>query len=1013
MRIFAPLMALMTAVVLLLPQGAKAQPPVGSRYRPGSYGQTGGYSPRPDQSRGFITGTVVLAPEEKDGEDTPGVGVTVLIRTIPSDPKIKADTLYSTVGEEGKFFFRNIPVGKAYVSFSMMGYEEQANTMTVNSGMNKVIATLKPEKFAIKAAVLKETVPPITIEADTIVFNAAAVRTLKGERALDVLEQMPGVEVSESSVTVLNETVENVYVDGALLFGSAPMRALNNLPAEEVVTIRSYQEYANKDPRHKISKNESRQRVLDIQTKTRPKLVVNGDFIAGGGFDTDSTYHKFRYTTGGTVMANSEKFSVIASVNLNNINDASNRQRGSSFRQTRSGGSPDLRAASVSLDISRRWMSPTTRNFILGSVGFNYGYDNKYNVTESITERIYFPTEKYTNRRYESSSFGSTTNKVHDFSMIANKSIPDGHIRAKASYSITDKSTVNRSHSYNYQDDKPRQGTASSKATDTDGRSYDISLSANKGFFDKLRLSASADISRNSNDGLTTKIDTTTSTITRTVLDITSGTASRSMSVNPTIRYEVSDRSSLSAGYTYSKTYSQSDQFAYDVTDPSAQTLDVVNTHKRTNDNNTHSAHVTFRSAFGKKNTILDARLAYKSVGINRSELFPVEDPVYSRRFNSLRPNISIGPETMLGRWSFNYSSSTNNPSVEELRPRINNTNLYNVSVGNPDLKQSTSHTFRFSYSTVLGKESRQAVRDMESGSVSAGRPERYGNFSTISFDATFGLQSDEIVNRRTYFETATYLPEYDYTMPAQSNFITYENASGGRSASANVRYSVPVKFIGCTVNSGIHFNWDKSPAYVNDVLTMTENYRPSVRLGLRSDFSRTFRFNIGGSAAYVHSFNSERDIKNYFTEEVNAGFEVNNILQHGYLGGNYTKTFNQGLGFVGINDNVLDLQGGFKFGPRNNVDISMSIHDLFNKTRGFSTAMKTDYVQNSWNHNFGRYVMFRLAYHFSNFGRHSGGDSRGSHGPGGFGGPGGYGGYGGPGGFGGPGGYSGMRGRF
>ena len=107
-----------------------------------------------------------------------------------------------------------------------------------------------------------------------------------------------------------------------------------------------------------------------------------------------------------------------------------------------------------------------------------------------------------------------------------------------------------------------------------------------------------------------------------------------------------------------------------------------------------------------------------------------------------------------------------------------------------------------------------------------------------------------------------------------------------------------------------------------------------------------------------------------------------------------------QGVEYTAVNDNILDLNGGFRFGPRNNVELSFTVHDLFNKTMGFSTSMTDDYVNNRWTHNFGRYVMLTLAYRFNSMGGGNGNGGGGGRGPGG---PGGRGGFGGPGG-GGPG---------
>ena len=946
-------------------------------------------------AQAFLTGNVYLI--EEDGEQTPGAGVTVIVIT-PGDEGEKADTTYAVSGATGIFSIRNLKAVESTVTFSLLGYQEQTYPISLVSGQNRVIASLKADSIALEGAIIKDVANPVSIKADTIAFHASAVKLNKGEMAIDILEQMPGVEVDDNGVSVLNENVSTVYIDGALLFGDAPMAALNNLRAEEVITIKSYQEYENKDPRHKISKNESKRRVLDIETRTKPKMVVNGNFLAGGGYDTDTTFHKFRYTLGGDVNLSSESLQIEGRFNMNNINNQNNRQRGNTFRSAGGGGAADLKAKSASVSINRRWMSKETRNFMLGSIGASYNYNTQYNVTESRSENVYFPNAQYNSRRATSSSISTTDNGTHRFNVNGRKSLPDGNIGMNASLSLTDNDSYSLSSNYNYQDNLPRQGSSSSTVRTQDGISYNIGANVNKGFNNKFRIAGSVSFNSSKNEGVSTKVDTTTSTITVTVLDIDTGTESRSLTAQASAAYELSDRSTIGIGYNYSNSRSSTIQWAYDVTDPAASAIDSVNTWNRTNDNYSNTVSMSFRTALANDNVILSADLGYRMTGLNRGDAFPVEEPIYSRKFNAVVPQFSIGNNSQMNHWQFSWTVSNNTPSIEQLRPRINNTNLYSVSSGNPDLKQSTSNAFRFNYSTVLGKEARNAMLGQSLGGEMSRNIN--SNLTTFSINGSLNVGRNAIVSRRTYYTQETYLPKYNYTMPAQSTFTSYENASGNYSANLSVQFGFPVKFIGCIINTGLSGNWDMSPSYVNDELITTQNLRPGASLGIRSNFSRTIRFNINGNASYTNSWNSAGSKTDYFTETLRAGFEINNILKFIYLGGNYTKTFMQGVQYNAINDNILDLNGGFRFGPRNNIDLSVTVHDLFNKTRGFSTSMNTDYVSNRWTHNFGRYVMLTLAYRFNSMsGAGGGGGQRGPGGPGGFGGPGGPGGFGGPGG--------------
>lgn len=938
------------------------------------------------QSRGYLTGTVTLISETEDGENSPGVGAMIL---VSSGSSAKKDTLYTVVGDKGTFTLRNIPTGPANVNISLLGYDEIERSVTIKSGENKIIAELNPSKVMLDEAVVKETANVISIKADTIVFNPSAVKVNRGEMAIDVLEQMPGVTVTDSGVTILEENLAMVYIDGAMLFSDDPMRALEQLPAEEVTGIKSFTEYANKDPNHVLSLTENKQRVIDITTKSKPRMVVNGDFIAGAGFDTDTTYHKFRYRAGGSVNVSSESLQADVNFNINNINNAQARQRGNMFRTAGGGGAADLRAISVSASVNRKWMSKEARNFSLGNIGGSYSYSNNFTVNESKSQSVYFPTASYKTRETNSTNYSDVTTGTHRFNLNGRKSLKDGFISLRANASLTNTDNNSRNSNYNYQDALPRQGTSSSTVSNTVSKSYGGNLDFSKGFGGKVYIGLFANASKGNSDGVSAKIDTTTSTIYIKKLDIDSDGDNSSMEISPNIEFHFSNRNSLELSYSYENSHRVTNRVAMDVSDPFNPIVDIENTEQLTNSTNTHTASVAFRQYFEAIKANMRVNVNYNSTGLNKEDRFPVLD-TYDHRFNSITGSFRFGNESILNHWNVNYNTNASTPSLEQVRPRLDNSNLYSVTAGNPNLKQSRSHNVSFSYSTVLGKEAKAAL------SNSTNR-RNVGNFSTFSLNGSFRMNNDVIVSKRTYFAVDTYLPEYDYTMPAQSTLTSYENVANSYSANGSASLEMQLKKINCVLSTSASMSWDQSPSYVNNVFTMTDNLNPQLNIGLNSNFSRNIRFNIRANGAYHYSNNSEKDMVSYFTERLTVGFELNNIFQHIYAGGNYNKTFTQGINYGQMNDNILNLNVGARFGPRNNVDISISANDIFNKTTGFSTSMQSDYVSNRWTHNFGRHIMFTLSYRFNSMSRGGGrgGNERGGN-RGGWGGPGG----GGPGGF-------------
>ncbi len=973
---------LLAALGILLSLPAFSQPSMprggggGGNYRGGGY-PGGGIFPGAggNSTSARIRGTVVLSGDTPGAEEIPGNGVVVQVIRSLKEKK------YTVAGENGNFMIWGITPGQAIVSFSMMGYESIEKVVDLVAGENKVVANLKPVAQVLEGAVIKEYVNPVSIVGDTVIFKASAVKTEKGEMAIDILEQMPGVEITENGIKVMNEQVKNVYIDGALLFGDAPMRALQNLAADDVTTIKSYQEYANKDPNHKISKNEEKQRVLDVQTKSKPKFVKSGDFIAGGGFDTDSTYHKFRYTLGANASFFSEKLVVTASANVNNINNSSNRVRGSSFMTATSGGNPDLRNLSVNLSATKKWMSPTTRNFVLGSIGGSYGYHDSYNVTESITKTLYFPGEEFNSREVDKISTRQATSKTHSFSLNGMKALKDGEILLNNSFSLKESLNYSWTSEKNIQDDLAPQGNGGSNKNTSGGNSFATSLNIRKGFADKWRLSFEGDFSRGVSDAEAVRKDTLLSTLSRTELDIKSNDSDRSLSLSPRLRYEVNDNLSLSLRYTYDDDYSVSEHLSFDVTNPSSPVEDPVNTRTWTTDRRTNRYSFVVDNHFDALDAILRINAAWKEVTVGSHESYP-DVRSWGGPFRSAVGSVRFGNESTVNHWELEYSTSTSAPSVNQIDPNIDNDNIYSVSVGNPNLSMTREHQFVTNFETVVGSRRKEAIENEKMYGKQSGfgrRSRQETEYSTLAFHLVYDIRTNPIVSRQTYYKAETYLPEYDYTMPAQSTLSSYENAPESRSLATDISFGTQIRPIMCIFNARAGFSWDSSPSYVKEQLTRTVNMRPSMSLGIRSNFSRRVRLNLGLRGEYNQSRNDQGDESSYFVERINFGGEVNRIFNHIYVGGNYFKQFTQGMEYGKFNDNILNLRVGGRFGPKNQFDVSVSANDVFNTTTGFSTSMNANYVRNTWNHQFGRYVMLTLAYRFN-----QGGGGRGMGGPGG-----------------------------
>ncbi|MCK9305606.1 MAG: hypothetical protein M0P27_09460, partial [Bacteroidales bacterium] len=227
--------------------------------------------------KGFLMGRVFT---QGIGERSSPDGAAIMLIT-------RQDTLY-TVVVNGTFLFENLPLGPARLSLSHLTYEIAGKKeLEIEIKPRTLVEISTVEKvMPLDMITVEGQVPLISMSGDTLRFNAAAVKLLEGDLALEILRQVPGVEISDSGIKVLGQNVRRTYINSRMIFGTNTMTALSYIPADEVVSINTYEEYENKDS---LSRREGDQRVrvLDIRTKSPMITAVTGHALISYGRDLE------------------------------------------------------------------------------------------------------------------------------------------------------------------------------------------------------------------------------------------------------------------------------------------------------------------------------------------------------------------------------------------------------------------------------------------------------------------------------------------------------------------------------------------------------------------------------------------------------------------------------------------------------------------------------------------------------------------------------------------------------
>ncbi|RYF11118.1 MAG: hypothetical protein EOO42_21730, partial [Flavobacteriales bacterium] len=157
---------------------------------------------------------------------------------------------------------------------------------------------------------------PVVVKTDTLEFDAKSIKVRENAVVEDVLKKLPGVEVAkDGSIKAQGETVTKVKVDGKEFFGSDPLLATKNLPADMVDKIQVIDEMSEQSQFSGVDDG-TRSKILNITTKAGMKKGYFGNSTVGYGtddrYDASINVNKFD---------NDQQFSVIGQ--FNNVNKQS------------------------------------------------------------------------------------------------------------------------------------------------------------------------------------------------------------------------------------------------------------------------------------------------------------------------------------------------------------------------------------------------------------------------------------------------------------------------------------------------------------------------------------------------------------------------------------------------------------------------------------------------------------------------------------------------------------------
>lgn len=886
-------------------------------------------------------------------------------------------------GDDGKFAINVKKSGSYLVKISFVGYNPEFRTVALgksNPAANIGDVQLGSNDVALKGAVIKAKASKVEMKADTFQYNASAYRVPVGSTLENLVEQLPGAEVSDDGTIKINgKTVKQILMNGKDFFKGDTKIAMKNLPTELVSKIQAYDKKSDYTKQTGIDDG-NEETVLDIGLKKElneswvsnvqfgygSKDRYNGDIFVNRYTDHDrqTVYgnannagdRHFGPGRGGGNGLNANKSAGFdagwdngkkeGEAGRLEINGNLRWNHSASDRQTRSNSETFLNSGS-----SSSFSNSKSQNYS-HSTNFNSGLWLRWN-PDTLTTVMFAPNYSHSESSDWSQSRTATFNSdpyaiegVSDpLSSLFSDSVPSlRNIAVNSNHRISMGSSSNNSANY--------WGMVVRKLN-SKGRNISISSSGNWG------NSKSKNFSRSNINYFQNAAGKT-------------NTFTNQYSNNPSENWGLSGRLSYSeplvknlfaqASYEYAYSYSNSDRSLYQLdslanwrdmyappigmlpsdADSLRMTLNMRNSQYATykNYNNRFSVGVRYNSKNLNFHAAVDMNPQRTKLEYQKDRL----DTTVTRNVFNVSPNVRLRYRiSQTSQLDVRYRGSSSQPSMTDLLDVTDDSNPLYISKGNPGLKPAWNNYFEMFYNNYNPKS-------------------QTGVMTRITFN-----QTSNSISNAMHYDEATGVRT---TRP--------ENINGNWNANGDFMFNTSFgKNKSWTVNSYSGANYSNNVGYVSTGAETTSSKNTTKNLNLREFARLTFRtglfeFGARGGVSYQHARNELQKNANLDTWNFNYGSEVNVTFPWNMqLSTDIRMNSRRGYSDNSMNTNELvwNAQLAQSFLKGNAATLSLQFYDILHNQSNVSRSITAQSRSDSWNNSINSYFMLNFIYRLNIFG--------------------------------------------
>ncbi|HZH87212.1 MAG TPA: outer membrane beta-barrel protein [Brumimicrobium sp.] len=404
---------------------------------------------------------------------------------------------YTRSAADGSYDLKGVPIDTMELVVSHYKFDEKRFYIIGSKENNEIHIPniILPEQATqFEEVIVYANKEPIYFRGDTLVYVADSFATKENAMVEDLLKNLPGLQVDDDgNVSSQGRKITKVLVDGDEFFGADPTIATRNLSAKGVDKIEVYET----EDETSGGNSEDKIQVLDVKLKDDAKKGYFGKVAGSGGFNSEY----FRDLPNGSLFYEGEvlanyfdkelKVSVFA-IGSNTPNTGFSYRDASRFGLTNEmkGGWRSIMNTSKLNGLPENYKGGFYYSNKLGEkmkIGLNYTYNDSRLTTEQVqNSQYFFGDTTYTKR---DSSFNEQIQQSHTVNLNLEYDLNDKtKLKLKSNLIVRNESTSSESTSDFYTSDLQRFSASTVKnESEADGLEGNIELELNKKFKKRFR----------------------------------------------------------------------------------------------------------------------------------------------------------------------------------------------------------------------------------------------------------------------------------------------------------------------------------------------------------------------------------------------------------------------------------------------------------------------------------------------------------------------------------------------